>query len=68
MKGQGPLPVAKRLPVTVLFQDDEFVYLEAEGLKAGDQVVVEGNERLIPFVQPLIIATREPAQPESKSP
>jgi multidrug efflux pump subunit AcrA (membrane-fusion protein) len=65
-KEGSPLPVARRLPVEVLFQDNEFVYLKAEGLKAGDQVVVEGNERLFPF-QPLIIATREdgiPRQPQ----
>ena len=57
-KEGSPMPVAHRLPVTILFQDNEFVYLTAEGLKAGDQVIVEGNERLFPF-QPLIIATRE---------
>lgn len=67
MDGEGPMPVAKRLPVTVLFQDEEFVYLEADGLKEGDQAVVEGNERLIPF-QPLIIAQRDSAQPESQTP
>ena len=67
MKGEGPLPLAKRVPVNVLFQDEEFVYLEAEGLKEGDQAVVEGNERLIPF-QPLIIATRESAQPARPAP
>ena len=57
-KEGSPMPVAKRLPVEVLFQDNEFVYLKAEGLKAGDQVVVEGNERLFPF-QPLNIKTRQ---------
>ena len=63
LKKEGsPLPVARRLPVEVLFQDNEFVYLKAGGLKAGDQVVVEGNERLFPF-QPLIIATREDGNP-----
>lgn len=57
-KEGSPMPVANRLPVEVLFQDNEFVYLKAEGLKAGDQVVVEGNERLFPF-QPLNIQTRQ---------
>ncbi|MEJ6578485.1 MAG: efflux RND transporter periplasmic adaptor subunit [Akkermansiaceae bacterium] len=56
---EGGLPVAKRIPVEVLFQDNELVYLNAEGLKAGDQVIVEGNERLFPF-QPLIIGERNP--------
>lgn len=57
-KKGSPMPVARRLVVKVLFQDDERVYLEAEGLKAGDQVVVEGNERLFPF-QPLIVEKRD---------
>lgn len=60
----SPLPVANRLPVEVLFQDNQFVYLEAGGLKAGDQVVVEGNERLFPF-QPLIIKERNPEPTEA---
>jgi RND family efflux transporter MFP subunit len=56
---ENGLPVAKRIAVEVLFQDNELVYLNAEGLNAGDQVVVEGNERLFPF-QPLIIGERNP--------
>ena len=54
----SPLPVAKRLSVEVLFQENETVFIKAEGLKAGDQVVVEGNERLFPF-QPLLIGERK---------
>ena len=54
----SPLPVAKRLPIEILFQENETVYLKAEGLKAGDQVVVEGNERLFPF-QTLLIGDRK---------
>ena len=57
-KEGSDLPVARRIPVEVLFQDNQFVYLRAEGLKKGDQVVVEGNERLFPF-QPLNIVERE---------
>ena len=60
-QGEG-LPIAKRIPVTILFQDDALIYIEADGLKAGDPVVVEGNERLFPF-QPLIIAEREKGTP-----
>ena len=52
------LPIAKRLPIEILFQENETVYLKAEGLKAGDQVVVEGNERLFPF-QTLLIGERK---------
>jgi len=53
------LPIAQRIPVEILFQDDELIYLTAEGLKVGDQVIVEGNERLFPS-QPLIIGERKP--------
>lgn len=59
----GPLPVARRLPIEVVFQDNEFVYFTADEVKVGDQVVVEGNERLFPF-QPLKIATREDKNPQ----
>jgi len=55
-QGKG-LPTAQRIPVQILFQDDELIYLNAEGLKAGDPVIVEGNERLFPS-QPLIIGER----------
>jgi RND family efflux transporter MFP subunit len=63
----GPLPVARRLPIEVIFQDNEFVYFKSEEVKVGDQVVVEGNERLFPF-QPLMIATRENDNPQSPAP
>ncbi|MEN8678549.1 MAG: hypothetical protein ABF391_00750, partial [Akkermansiaceae bacterium] len=54
----SPMPLARRLPVEVLFQENGVAYITAEGLKAGDLVVVEGNERLFPF-QPLNVQTRE---------
>lgn len=54
---EGGLPIAQRIPVEILFQDDNLIYLTAEGLKADDQVIVEGNERLFPS-QPLIIHER----------
>jgi len=60
----GPMPVAKRLAVEVAFQDNENVYLKPGELKVGDQVVVEGNERLFPF-QPLNIVTRDSGKPEN---
>ncbi|MDF1740237.1 MAG: efflux RND transporter periplasmic adaptor subunit [Verrucomicrobiales bacterium] len=58
--GDG-LPVAERVPVTTLFRRNEIVYVESPDLKPGDQVVVEGNERLFPGT-PLMVAT-----PEKKS-
>jgi len=36
-------------PVTLLFPEGSSVVVEASGLEAGDLVVVEGNERLIPM-------------------
>lgn len=52
------LPMAKRIPVKILFRKDSLVFIEAEGLKDGDQVVVEGNERLFPS-QPLLVGSRD---------
>ena len=63
----GPMPVAKRLAVDILYQDQEWVYLKAGELQAGDLVVVEGNERLFPF-QPLNIVTRSQDQAKKSAP
>lgn len=57
--GNG-LPIAKRIPVEVLFQDNSLVYLKGDGLKAGDMVVVQGNERLNPG-QSLMVAKADEA-------
>jgi multidrug efflux system membrane fusion protein len=46
-KGAGP-PLARRIPVTVLFERNGEAILGPGELQAGDQVVVEGNERLFP--------------------
>ena len=48
------LPIAERVPVEVEFREDGFVYLKQGALRPGDQVVVEGNERLFPGT-PLIL-------------
>jgi multidrug efflux pump subunit AcrA (membrane-fusion protein) len=45
--GNGP-PIAKRVPVEVLFERDGEAILTSEELKAGDPIIVEGNERLFP--------------------
>lgn len=44
----GGMPVAMKVPVAVAFREDGKVFLESGELKPGDQVVVEGNERLFP--------------------
>lgn len=58
--GEG-LPIAERIQVKTMFRRNEIVYVESDNLKAGDQIVIEGNERLFPGT-PLIVAT-----PEKKS-
>ena len=45
--GSGP-PVAKSVPVEVLFERDGQAVLAAGALKPGDEVIIEGNERLFP--------------------
>lgn len=46
--GDGP-PVAAPIPVRLLFPVAEGIVVESPELRAGDQVVVEGNERLFPM-------------------
>lgn len=55
---EGGVPTAARVPVEVRFRRDGLTYLKAEGLKPGEQVVVEGNERLFPGT-PLIVGEEE---------
>lgn len=45
--GDGP-PMPKRVPVNVLFEREGEAVLDGETVKAGDEVIVEGNERLFP--------------------
>ncbi len=56
----GGMPMSEKVPVTELFRRDGIAYLDSASLKAGDQVVVEGNERLFPGT-PLIVT--EPQSP-----
>ncbi len=46
-KGDGP-PVSRRVPVEVLFERGGESIVTSNELRPGDQVVVEGNERLFP--------------------
>ena len=45
--GEGP-PIAKRVPVEVLFERDGEAILKDGELESGSEVIVEGNERLFP--------------------
>lgn len=65
-QGEEGLPFAERLNVTVLFQKEGTVFIEAEGLAEGDFVVVEGNERLFPMT-PLTFSPPE-QKPEGGTP
>lgn len=57
----GALPMAERVEVKVRFRRDGRAFLGSAGsLSKGEQIVVEGNERLFPG-QPLIIST-DPAR------
>lgn len=54
----GGMPIAERVPVNVRFRRDGLTFLDAESLKPGQMVVVEGNERLFPGT-PLIVGELE---------
>ncbi len=42
------LSASTKTPVTVLFNWQDRVVVDAESLQVGDEVIVEGNERLMP--------------------
>ncbi len=52
-------PEADKTPVTVLFAWGDMLAVSSHDLDAGDDVVVEGNERLVPDAE-LIIASHTP--------
>ncbi len=60
--GEGP-PMAKRVDVDVLFERNGESFLGEGELKVGDQVVIEGNERLFPN-SPIDPRPEEPARGE----
>jgi len=64
-EGEG-MPTGRPVPVRVAFERGgaAFVPVEGSGLQSGDQIVVEGNERLMPG-QPLLIQKAESPAPEA---
>ncbi|MDP0498555.1 MAG: efflux RND transporter periplasmic adaptor subunit [Verrucomicrobiota bacterium JB022] len=54
---------ATRKEVKVLFTEGKWLAIEGEGLKAGQLVVVEGNERLLPG-QPVVVERVPTGEPE----
>lgn len=67
--GEDSLPIARKVPVTVHFERDEFAFVRANGaaLKESDRVVVEGNDRLAPG-QPLMGREKGETQPGPAGP
>ena len=57
---EGELPVARRIPINIAFERGNKVYVAIDGSEftMGDQIIVEGNERLMPG-RPLIVKARE---------
>ncbi len=47
VRGQRPPQSAEILPLRVDFEVLDYVAVQAEGLSAGDQVIVRGNERMM---------------------
>ncbi len=58
MQKDGALPLSEKIAVVVKFRRDSKVFVEAEALKTGDLIVVEGNERLFPGT-PLMVTKQE---------
>ena len=59
--GEGP-PKAVQASVDVLFPVGDRVAVRAPQIRPGDQVVVEGNERLHPMQSVAPVASGEPTQ------
>lgn len=56
---EGELPGARRVPVEIDFERDNhaFIKVPSDAFVVGDQIIVEGNERLMPG-QSLMVKTR----------
>lgn len=62
---KGGMPTAERIAVVVKFRRDGKAYVESDSLKPGEQVVVEGNERLFPGTSLVIERTEPKEQPKT---
>ncbi len=64
---EGPMPSGKKVPVEIHFERDEMIYVKAAnaGLKKGDKVVTEGNDRLQPG-QSLMVREEGEGAPQVK--
>ena len=59
---------AVRTPVQVLFESGDRMAVRSASLKAGDPVVIEGNERLLPGTIVSLIDKDEPSLAQASSP
>ena len=70
-KGEQPMPTGKAVPVNIAFEREGHVFIEVAnaGFNKGDQVIVEGNQRLMPG-QSVIVKPNTPTgtapQPPAK--
>jgi len=67
-KGEQPLPTGKAVPISISFEREGHVFIDATdaGFKAGDQVIVEGNQRLIPGQSVIVKPKNQPGTPPQK--
>ena len=65
--GEGPMPVGRKVLVDIAFERDETIFVNADGagLKKGDRVVTEGNDRLLPG-QMLVVREEGEGAPQVK--
>lgn len=59
---EGDLPVARRIPINIAFERGNKVYVSVAGSEftMGDQIIVEGNERLMPGRSLMVKVREEP--------
>lgn len=51
--------VASKIPIRVLFESRDLVAIDSVAIHKGDQVIVEGNERLLPGQRVAVTATTQ---------
>lgn len=68
---EGGPTLAKRVPINVLFERNGETVFTADGLKPGDPIIVEGNERLppnAPIISPPMESVEKAGGPPGKKP
>lgn len=67
-KGEQPMPTGKAVSVSISFEREGHVFIKAAnaGFKKGDQVIVEGNQRLTPGQSVIVKPQNQPGSPPQK--